>query len=159
MNTVRENIILKFIARGKEIIISSPIQYSTNLGVKDMLRCKYIIAPEQRPCMVIWPREETSLNKYGKAARNMTIRIEGHQDIISGEEPSVTGEKMLGDIIKCFSSPDWFNAGSPAPTKYIESIVYTNGDVAVPKDGDLTVGAYADFSVSYFTAIGDPYNL
>lgn len=159
MNTVRESIILKFIERAKVIVVSSPAEYSTNVGAKDMLRCRYTIAPEERPCLVIWPREETSKNEYGKASRNMKIQIEGHIEVVDGVNPSVTGEQLLGDIIKCFSAPNWFNAGSPAPTKYINTIVYVGGDVAIPRDGEVIVGAVAEFDVNYVTAIGDPYSL
>lgn len=143
--------------RARIIIVSSPFQYSTNIGVKEPLLYRPTIDPSEAPCVILWSKDETSEKKYGKQYNKMVMHVEG-VDYFGDEEPLEIGEKILGDLIKCFSSPSWNRrTGSPPKDDYIESLSYVGGGVYPISDGDKTVGAYADFSVTYYTQTGNPY--
>lgn len=159
MNTIRESIILELIARAAVIrTTGSPQVYATDIG-ETVLRARPKVDPEELPCMVVWPRVETAENSYGKSRHKIPFKIEG-LSIFGLDNPSVVSERILGDLIKCFTSPAWdrARAGSPTPPDYIESIVYQGGGMESSlEDGSVSVGAAATFLVTYDTAIGDPY--
>ncbi|MBN1613934.1 MAG: hypothetical protein JW950_05665, partial [Deltaproteobacteria bacterium] len=111
--------------------------------------------PDDLPCVVVWPQEETAENKYGRSRHVMPVNIEGLMNFGSGD-PSVIGEQMLGDLIKCFTDQAWVQTDSPA--HFFESIEYAGGGTSAPYEGDKTVAAVARFNVVYWTAIGDPYS-
>jgi hypothetical protein len=153
METIRELIIDDFMDRG-EVVIStgSPPDYSTDIG-DHVLRARPKVDPGELPCMVIWPQAEEAENKHGSVLHRMIIKVEGVAYFAS-LSPSEMSEKILGDIIKCFTSRLWTRAPD-----YIESIVYQRGGVdSYPEEGSLTAGAYAEFLVSYWTAAGNPFS-
>ena len=152
MNTIREEIILEIIARAAVIrTAGSPQPYATDIG-ETVLRARPKVDPDDLPCTVVWPQAEMAENVHGLAA-------------FGAEDPSVVSERILGDLIKCFTSPAWDRrrlvAGSSPATyldPYIESIVYQGGGTdSSPEDGSVSVGNQAIFLVTYYTAIGDPY--
>lgn len=160
MNTIRELIILELIARAAVIRTAGTIQaYATDIG-ETVLRARSKVDPEELPCVVVWPQAETAENVYGKSRHKMPVKIEGLA-VFGVDDPSVISERILGDLIKCFTSPAWdrTRAGSPTPPDYIESIVYNGGgaDTAL-EDGSVAAGAPAMFLVTYDTAIGDPFS-
>jgi hypothetical protein len=160
MNTIREEIILELIARAAVIrTTGSPQAYATDIG-ETVFRTRPKVDPDDLPCLVVWPQVEEAENTHGQSRHKMPVKIEGVAAFGSAE-PSVISERILGDLIKCFTSPAWdrTRAGSPAPADYIESIVYQGGGSdSYPEDGSLTVGASATFLITYWTAIGDPYS-
>ena len=159
MNTIRELIILEIIARAAVILTTGSTQaYATDIG-ETVLRARPKVDPEELPCMVVWPPAETAENAYGKSRHKMPVKIEGLA-AFGAEDPSVISERILGDLIKCFTSPTWdrTRVGTPTPLDYIESIIYQGGGSDTPlEDGSISVGAQAIFLVTYDTAIGDPY--
>jgi len=157
MDTIRILIIKEWKERARVIVTTSPIEYSRNLGAKTPLLYRPVIAPAETPCVVLWSKDETSEKKYGKQYNSMVLHVEGI-DFFLNREPLEVGEEILGDLIKCYSSPEWNRrTGSPPKNDYIESISYIKGGVYPISDGDKTVGAYADFIVTYYTKVGNPY--
>jgi len=166
MNTIRELIIQELIARAAEIATTgSPQAYATDIGAT-IFRAHPKVDPDDLPCLVVWPQVETAENMNGVSRHRMPVKIEGLAAFESSE-PSVISERILGDLIKCFTSPTWdrrrlvASPASPATylDPYLESIVYQGGGTeSYPEDGSLTVGAAATFLVTYWTAIGDPYS-
>jgi hypothetical protein len=158
MNTIREEIILELITRAAVMRTSSPQAYATDIGAT-VYRTRQKIDPDNLPCTVIWPLVEMAENTHGKSRHRMPVRIEGIAAFGSTDLSVISG-RMLGDLIKCFTSPSWSRtrAGSPTPENYIESIVYTGGGTdSYPEEGSTSVGAYANFLITYWTAIGDPF--
>ena len=166
MNSIRELIIQEIIARAAAIVTTgSPQAYATGIGAT-IFRARPKVDPDDLPCLVVWPQVETAENKNGQSLHRMPVKIEGLAAFASSE-PSVISECILGDLIKCFTSPAWDRrrlVASPAsPATYLdpypESIVYQGGGTdSYPEDGSTTVGAAATFLVTYWTAIGDPYS-
>ncbi len=154
MDTVRENIILEFIARAAVMRTTGP--YATDIGAT-VLRARPNIDPGQLPCAIVWPQAETADNIHGKSRHRMTVRVEGIA-AFGSTDPSIVSERILGDLIRCFASPEW-DRRRPEPDRnpYADSIVYQGGGVeATPDEGARSVGAQATFMVVYDTVIGDP---
>lgn len=162
--TIREKIILELLARAAVIrTTGSPQAYGTDIGA-EVLRARPKVDPDELPCLVVWPQPETAENKNGASLHKMPVKIEGIA-LFGSESPSVVSERILGDLIKAFTSPDWDRrrpvAGSPVTylAAYADSITYQGGGTdAYPDDGSLSVGSSATFLVTYWTAIGDPYS-
>jgi hypothetical protein len=131
---------------------------STDCGAT-ILRARPSVAPAELPCTVIWPQDEEAENKNGQSRRVMPVQIEGLM-VFGATDPSIIGERILGDLIKCFTSQTWDRTrpGIPKPENYFQSIVYVGGGVAAPKDGDVSVAASARFTLVYWTAVGNPYS-
>jgi|GEM_PF-1013955 len=165
-DTIREKIILEFIARAAVIrTTGSPQLYATDCG-ETVFRATPQVDPDDLPCCIIWPQAEDSENINGKCRHKMPIQVEGIM-VFSPLNPSVTSEKILGDLFRCFLARTWERrrlVASPAspPTydpPYAESIVYLGGGTdSYPEEGSKTVGAMAKFMVTYYTKIGDPYS-
>lgn len=166
MNTIRELIILEFMARAAVIrTTGSPQAYATDIG-KNVVRARKTLDADELPAIVIWPMSEESQNTHGMARHIMTLRAEGICKF-GTDNPSVISERILGDLIKCFTSPLWDRrrlVESPeSPVTYLQpyadSIVYKSGGLeSALDDGAVSVGAQAGFEVTYWTKIGDPYN-
>ncbi|MBN1664838.1 MAG: hypothetical protein JW943_14655 [Deltaproteobacteria bacterium] len=159
MNTIREEIILEVMTRAAVIRSDGdPQEYNTDCGL-NVLRARPSVDPGELPCVVVWPQDETAENAYGRSKHVMPVQVEGLA-VFGSDDPSVAGERILGDLIKCFTSPLWDRTrpGEPTPENYLDSIVYVEGGVEAPKDGDISVAAKARFNITYWTAIGDPYN-
>lgn len=152
MNTVRELIILDLLSRAAVVrTAGSPQPYATNCG-ETVFRARLKVDPDDLPCIVVHPKNEEAENMHGQSRRRMNLQVDGVAKF-GTSDPSVIGERILGDLVKCFTSPSW--ARSP---DYIESIVYIGGGYETPEDGSLSVGAQATFILTYWTAIGDPYS-
>jgi hypothetical protein len=151
MDTIRELIIKNIVTRAAIIRITVlPVLYATDCG-ETVFRARPKVDPDDLPCTIVWPQPEEAENIHGSVCHHMPVRIEGIAKFGS-DEPSVVSERILGDLIRCFTSPSW----SRSPD-YIESIIYQGGGTdEYPEDGSVTVGASATFLVTYWTAIGDP---
>ena len=161
MDTIRELIIQEIIARAAVIrTTDSPQAYATDIGGNVFRACRKVDETNDLPCVVVWPMVEEAENTHGKSRHKMPLRIEGVA-AFGAVNPSVIAERILGDLIKCFASPAWNRTrpGSPAPENYADSIVYQGGGTGeYPDEASVCIGAGATFLVTYFTAIGDPYN-
>lgn len=174
--TIAEKIILEFLARAAVIrTTGSPQAYGTDIGAT-VLRARPMAAPSEAPCAIVWPQDETAESKNGRVLHKRTIVVEGinffgkeavtRAIAATEEDASVVAERILGDLIKAFTTPAWDRrriAASPAsPVTYLpayaDSIVYQGGGPrAYPEAGQVLVGAGATFLVAYFTRVGDPY--
>jgi hypothetical protein len=90
----------------------------------------------------------------------MTMKIEGICEF-GTEEPSVISERILGDLKKCIMAPENLltspHSGWSRSPDYIDKIIYTGGGTDdYPDDGEMTVGAFATFDVTYTENINDP---
>ena len=164
MNSIRELIILEFIARGAVVrSTGSPQAYSTDVGA-NVLRCQKDVGDNELPCMSVWPQDETADAAHGKTRCKMIINVDGIA-FFGSSAASVIGEQIRADLVKCFASPAWDRrrivAGSPVTYlgPYAESIIYQSGGVDTPLAGAVTVGASVSFLVTYSHAVGDPYTL
>jgi len=161
--TIRELIIQELVSRAAVIRSGgSPELYATDCG-ETVYRARPKVDPGDVPCIVIWPRPEEAENIHGQVRHRMPVQIEGIA-VFGQTEPSAISEQILGDLIRCFTSSAWDRrravAGSPVTylAPYAESIIYQGGGAdAYPEDGSKTVGASAQFQITYWTAIGDPY--
>lgn len=152
MDTIRELIIQDFITRAAVIrTTGSPQAYATDIGA-EVLRARAKVDPDELPCCVVWPQIEEAENLHGQSRHRMPMQVDGVA-MYGTTDPSVIAERILGDLIKCFSSPSW----SRSPD-YIESIVYQGGGPATQEEGAVAVGCSAKFLVTYWTKAGDPYN-
>jgi hypothetical protein len=165
MNTIRELIILEFLARAALIrTTGSPAAYATDIGAT-VHRARRSVDPDDLPCINIIPQPEESENAHGQSMHKMPMKIDGLA-AFGAEEPSAIAERILGDLIKAFTSPAWdrrrlVTGSSPATylDPYAESIVYQGGGTdEYPDEGTKDVGASATFLVTYWTAIGDPFS-
>lgn len=159
MNTIREIIILDFLARAAGITVANG--YNTDIGA-NVLRARKKVDPDEVPVAVVIPGAEKATAKYGELSCVMTMRVEGIVDF-GASDPSVVSEQILGDLKKCFLAPENkltspVSGWSRSPD-YIDSIGYTGGGTEeYPDDGQVTVGAYVSFEVSYTTKLNDPYS-
>lgn len=156
-NTIREIIILYFMARAANILTANG--YATGIGAK-VIRARKKLGEGEIPAVVIIPGAEKAENQYGFSKCKMEIRIEGIM-AFGASDPSVISEKILGDLKKCFLSS--YNELTSPPSGWsrspdcIDSIVYTGGGTdEYPDDDQITVGAYAIFEVGYTTKSDDP---
>lgn len=164
-DTIRELIVQEFITRAATLRnTASPPAYATDMG-DNVLRARPRVDPSELPCCVIWPMPEEAENAHGMSRHRMRIRVDGIVEY-GAESPSVVGERMLGDLIKCFTSTSWDRrriAESPeSPVTYdppyAESIVYEGGGIEeYPEEGSVSVGVQVRFMVTYWTKIGDPF--
>lgn len=162
MDTIRELIIQEFITRAAVMrSTGSPQVYATDVGAT-VLRGRAKVDPSEHPCTNILPQAETAENANGLSRHRMPIKVDGLA-IFGQSDPSVIAEQILGDLIKCFTSPTWDRrrpvAGSPVTYRepYAESIVYQGGGSdSVLEEGSTSVGAAALFLVTYWTLRGDP---
>ncbi len=168
-DTIRELIIQEFVTRGALVRnTASPPAYVTDIG-GNVLRARVRTVPSDPPCIVIWPMPEEVEMAHGLFRHRMRIRVEGIMAFGSGS-PSVVGERMHGDLVKCFTSPSWDRRrpvllASPEspPTyrydpPYAESLVYEGGGIEeYPEEGSVLVGAQIRIMVTYWTKVGDPY--
>lgn len=169
-DTIRELIIQEFLTRAATLRnTASPPAYATDMG-DNVFRARPRVDPAELPCCVIWPLAEEAEHAHGLVRHRMTIRLDGIV-AFGAESPSVVGERMLGDLIKCFTSTSWdrrrpvlvTSPASPVTYTYLapyaESIVYEGGGIEeYPEEGSISVGVQVRFLVTYWTKIGDPYN-
>lgn len=159
MNTIREIIILDYLARAAVITVANG--YNTGIGA-NVIRARKKLDPDELPGTVVIPGPEKSEAKYGQNACKMIMRVEGIVDF-GTSDPSVVSEQILGDLKKCFLDPanqltSPVSGWSRSPD-YIDSIVYTEGGTQeYPDEGQVTVGAFVTFEVGYTTKLNDPYS-
>jgi hypothetical protein len=168
MDTIREQIIQEFLARAALVLISGG--YATDIG-GTVCRARLRIDPAEAPCLVVIPQPEEAENKNGRSLHRMPIVVQGISDFMAcvpslGTDPaavaSIVGERIHGDLIACFATPNWDRrilSGKTYLPALADSIVYQGGGIEqYPEEGDTTVGAIARLMVSYWTRVGDPYS-
>jgi hypothetical protein len=162
-DTIRELIIQEFIARAAVIRTTGATQlYATDIGSR-VLRARKPVDQDELPCCVVWPQPEEGENKPGQVLHRMPLVIDGAA-YFGSLDPSVVIERILGDLVKCFTSPAWdrrrlVTGSSPAIylSPYAESIIYQGGGPEeYPDAGMTTVGCRARLLVTYWTLAGDP---
>lgn len=173
-DTIRELNIQEWETRAAVIrTTGSPQEYATDCGQK-VLRAQKPYGENDLPCTVIWPGPEISENIPGKNLCTMEMIAEGlhfygSKAVAEGfatvdEAASIVGERILGDLKRCFGNPLWDRrrliTESP-PTyeaPYASSIVYKEGGPAgYDIEEGFIFGAYAKFEITYWTKLGDPY--
>lgn len=159
MITIRELIIQELIARAAVMVIPA---YATGIGATVLRAQKEVGSTEVCPCTVIWPEPETTDYKHGMNLNKMPVLIEGHA-LYGALNASSVAELILGDLVKCFTSPAWDRrravTGQPGTYNdpYAESIIYQGGGTPeYPKGGETSIFASARFLISYWSTAGDP---
>lgn len=147
--TIREKIIRQFLLRAEAITVAGG--YSTNLG-SNVFRATRSYDPKNLGALVIWPMPETATEKcYRVYECSMTMRVEGLA-FYGEEDKSIVAERILGDMIRCFMSRTWTR--DPELTT---DIAYKGGGTdTYPEEEDKSVGAYAEFLVTYEMDLGEP---
>lgn len=152
-DTIREKIIQKMVTRAAAITVAGG--YNTGMG-SNVLRAVHEVDPENLPAVIIWPLEEASSPSYGQDNPEMIVDIEG-MALHGSTNPSVFGEKMLGDLRKCFTDPASVATYFSGVT--VDEIVYAGGGISsYPKGDDLVTGAKISLKIKYFTMLGNPYS-
>jgi hypothetical protein len=145
--TVREKIIRQFMTRLS--VITTLNGYGTDLGTK-VIRARRSIDDNELPVSVLWPGPETAKEIYGITQCSMMLRVEGLA-LFGSENPSEVSERILGDLIKCVMAKTWTR-----DPELVTDIYYREGGTETyPEEGQVAVGAYADFAVTYETDLGE----
>lgn len=175
-DTIRELVIQEFVSRAAVIrTTASPPLYETDCG-QNVYRAEDPYNDESLPCVSVWPGEETAEPSNGAVLHKMRIAVEGihfygekavdEGYAASNESASVVAERILGDLIKCFTTRTWERRrliASPASPvtydpPYAERITYTGGGPSEYEvEGGVAIGATAEFEVAYWTKTGDPF--
>jgi hypothetical protein len=165
-DTIREKIIQEIVTRAAVIrTTGSPQLYATDCGAH-VFRARPKVDPDDLDCIVIWPQSEEAEHINGQVRHRMVVQVEGIA-LFGADTPSEVAERILGDLIRCFTTRTWDRrrlVASPASPvtydpPYAESIVYQGGGTdSYPEEGSVSVGAAAKFLVTYYTKIGDPYS-
>lgn len=147
-DTIREQIISKYITRLASWTTAGGFNISCGSNAQ-----RAVQEVESLPACVLTPQSETNeVDIYGQNRLEMTFKIEAFTDVVSGVNPSITQEKLLGDCIKIMTDRD------VVVSSLIDSIVYTDGGpAAANKAEETTVAIYANFKVKYITLVGNPY--
>lgn len=152
-NTIREQLILKLIARAANITVANG--YNTGIGAA-VERCADSLDPDSLPAQVLWPQPETVEQQYGCDICSMQVRIEGLM-AHGSTNTSVVSEKMLGDLRKCYTDPTKYATIWGAVLK-IDSCTYAAGGTgSYAKGGEIITGANILLNIKYQTLIGNPY--
>jgi len=103
------------------------------------------------PIITVLPQVETSERQYGVQSNVMPVNI--HAVKITGDtNPSVVGEKILGELISGV-------VGNSSNISNIEDIKYTGGGIdTYPTEDEQAVSVQCSIEVDYETVIGDPYS-
>lgn len=139
--TNREKIIRQFMSR--LAVITTANGYGTDIGAK-VIRARRSIDDDELPVSVLWPGPETAEAIYGITQCSMTVRVEGLA-AFKAENPSVVSERILGDLKRCVMAKAWTRE-----PELVTDIMYRGGGTETyPAEGEASVGAYADFAVTY----------
>jgi len=147
-DTIREQIISSFFDRLSVITTANGYNYNTGNNTYRAIRD---INRSNVPAIVLWPQEEevTQIPGYNNCVMNMKVEA---INTFGSVNPSVVQEKMLGDIIKCFTDT------SVVISSLIEEVFYIGGGpIAFPGAEDTAVGIVANFEINYMYDLGDPY--
>ncbi len=158
-DTIREKIIQAYAIKLATITVANGYNYDLGAGgVRDddnpdgsVLRAPpYAIPVEQLPVITFFPGldEEVSF-VYGKVRQTMSIIARGYM-LYGSENPSVMGEKILGDFIQALTGLDW-TAG------LADEINYQGGGIeSYPTEEHPAVVAICQVGITYKTVNGDP---
>ncbi len=153
MLTKREKIIRQFLSRAAYLTTANG--YFRDMGLH-VIRARKRIDPKELDAVIIFPKPEEATDKYGFSECRFTMHIEGIVKFreegppVTEINPSAASEQILGDLINCFMSPEW----SRDP-ELVTDIAYRGGGTeSYPEDGEVSVGAYADFQVTYEVDLG-----
>lgn len=146
--TIREKIIRQFMTRLSAIFVSNG--YGTDIGAR-VIRARRSIDDKELPVSVLWPGPETAKEIYDVTQCSMTIRVEGLA-VFGSENPSEVSERILGDLIRCVMSRTWIR-----DPELVTGISYTGGGAETyPEEEEISVGAFAEFLVTYEMNLGSP---
>jgi hypothetical protein len=145
-DSTRETIIKAFLTRAATITTG----YNVPMGA-NVYRATKDVDPSCLPAIIIWPQPEATENReFGKYLLKMPVKVEAIS-LFGTSNPSVIAEQMLADLRKAFM-------GTTTMSALIENIQYSGGGTDDYPDAEhLTVGAYALFTVTYFSTISNPY--
>ena len=151
-NTIREQIITAYTTHlTTEWTVAKGYNYGCSPNI---FRAVKVINDDVLPSAVLFPMQETAEpTKYGFSLQTMKFKVEALTAIETNINPSITQEKLLGDIIKIMTLQSY------TVTALIDSIDYVSGGVGeFAKGEDTYCGAYAEFDVKYSTISGNPYS-
>ena len=151
-NTIREQIITAIIEHLQENwITDNDYNFTCNANIYRAIKN---VNDDALPCAVVFPQQETSeMTRYGTSLQTMVLKVEAVSNFEDGINPSVTEEKLLGDIIKIMTSSGY------VISELFESIYYTGGGTHEIADSENQhVGAYGEFQIKYQTVSGNPYS-
>jgi len=161
METIREKIIQRFALQLATISIANGYHYNLGvLGVRDesnpagsVLRAPpHQIPLNQLPAITFFPGLDEDVSfVYGKVRQTMGLIARGYM-LYGAENPSVMGEKILGDLIKCLTSENWSD-------ELADEISYQAGGIEeYPTKEHPAVVSICQVGITYKTVNGDPYS-
>lgn len=158
-DTIREKIIQAYAAKLATITTANGYSYDLGArGVRDesnpqgsVLRAPpHMILVAQLPLITFFPGLDEDVSyAYGKVQQTMSLIARGYM-LYGMENPSVVGEKILGDFIRALTAQDW--AGGLA-----DDISYQGGGIeSYPTEDDPAVVSICQVGITYKTVNGDP---
>ncbi|MFH0995794.1 MAG: hypothetical protein V1844_09900 [Pseudomonadota bacterium] len=146
--TIREHIISAFEAAMAVVTLANG--YHSDAGA-NIIRARKNLDPSELPCIVIWPGMETGIiEEYGVQKCSMRLGVEAHA-LFGTENPSVTSEWILGDLIKAVFSQ--------TVTALADEIQYESGGTdSYPDAGEIAIGVKLNLVIKYHYLIGNPYS-
>ena len=145
-DTIREQIISAYETQ----LASWKTSNGYNIGCgANVFRAVQHVDPDALPAVVINPRSEEVIQRYGVNVCEMVLQINAFAEI-GTTNPSVIQEQLLGDAIK--------NMSGAVSTKTKSVIYKAGGPAQVPTDEDTITAVFAEFTVTYNTLAGDPYS-
>lgn len=159
-DTIREQIIQKFAIQLATLTKANGFNYDLGAGgVRNelnpdgsILRAPpYNIPIEQLPFVTFFPGMDADVSfVYQKVRQTMSIIARGYM-VYGTENPSVMGEKILGDLIKGLTSSDW-------TSEMADEISYQGGGIEeYPTEEHPAVVSICQVGITYKTVNGDPY--
>ncbi len=166
MKTIRQLIIEEIATRAHEIQTGSPpTGYQTDIGGNVFIGEKMIDETAVPYCVVMPGLDESTL-EYGLQKNTLEINVIGvvGVNVRAGETGFANSEKILGDMVKCFTDRTWDRrrevAGSPVtylPPYAATLALVAAGTPDYPEAGESTVGAIVSVKATYLTQLGNPY--
>lgn len=148
-DTIRELIIQDLVTQLENLLLDNG--YNTDLGQIVQRGLIPVDMTQKAAAVFVQPGVEGGVREYGVQTLTMPVQIDAVHSL-AGENASVLGEQMLGDLISCV-------IGGRSNIGRIENMVYSSGGVEdYPTKEDQLLWAQMSIEVTYHIVIGDPYS-
>ena len=147
-----EQILREMESQGATITTTNGYQYS----IASVLRSIVNLDTGDIPALVIIPGTEETERMHGKVHISRIVAVEAKAEI-GTENPSTIQERLLADVVECFTRPDQ-QGGTFGWARLAEDVNYTGGGPQGPPSEDQEyTGIIANFTIRYKVLKGDPY--
>lgn len=149
-DTIIEQIFQAAVTQGQTMTTGNG--YNTNVAADNVARSKINLQSGDIPAISLLPGEEEAEPVYQRGFITRLLVIEA-VDLVGSSNASVVQERLLGDIIRCFTRPD-----QPTWWALADNIRYMGGGPrSHPEAKEKATGAAVVIAIQYKTAKGNPY--